>query len=111
MLNEPELRALFDDAVRRTGTFGAQLSIIKGDQQLDFAAGSADAANGLDMTTDTVMQIGSITKVFNATMVMSLVEEHKLELDTPVQAYLPKFRVSDAEATRTITLRHLLSMS
>ncbi len=110
-LDESRLRELFEGAVKRSGAYGAQLSIIKGDQQLDFAAGFAHALRRVDMTTDTLIQIGSITKVFNATIVVSLVQEGALDLDTPVKRYLPDFAIADAEATRTLTLRRLLSMS
>jgi CubicO group peptidase (beta-lactamase class C family) len=110
MLDEPLLLDLFDEAFRKSGAYGAQLTVVKDDQQLDFAAGYADADRGIAMTTDTVMQIGSITKVFNATVVATLVEEGLLDYDTPVREYLPGFEVSDREATETLTLRRLLSM-
>ena len=111
MLDEPMLRNLFETAVRRSGAFGAQLSIIKRNQQVDFAAGLAHAERGVAMNTDTLMQIGSITKVFNATIVMSLVQEGVLDLDTPIRDYIPTFEVADPIASRALTLRHLLSMS
>lgn len=110
-LDERLLRQLFDDAVRRSGAVGAQLSIIKTNQQLDFATGFADASRKLTLNTGTLMQIGSVTKVFNAALVMCLVEEGVLDLDVPVCHYLPEFRVADAQGSRTLTLRHLLSMS
>lgn len=110
-LDESKLRTLFSDAVRRSGAYGAQLTIIKGDQQLDLAEGYADVERGVAMTPGAVMQIGSITKVFNAAVVMSLVQEGLLDLDTPVKRYLPDFRVADEQATEILTLRHLLSMS
>jgi CubicO group peptidase (beta-lactamase class C family) len=111
VLDESLLRDLFNDAVRRSGIIGAQLSLIKGGEQIDLAAGAADAERGVPMTTDTVTQIGSITKVFNATVVGSLVEEGLLDLDTPVREYLPGFKVADPQATQTLTLRRLLSMA
>jgi CubicO group peptidase (beta-lactamase class C family) len=40
--------------------------------------------------------------------VMQLVETGTLELDAPVQRYLPWFRVADEAASAQITLRHLL---
>ena len=99
MFDESVLRHLFHEAVRRSGTIGAQLSLIKGGEQLDLAVGFADAERRVSMTTDTVMQIGSVTKVFNATVVMSLAEEGLLDLDTPVREYLPGFKVADPQAT------------
>ena len=111
MLDESLLTDLLDEAMRTSGAFGAQLSISDGHRQVDLAAGFADAERGVEMTTDTVLQIGSITKIFNATVVMSLVQDGLVDLDTPVEKYLSDFTVSDPHATRTLTLRHLLSMS
>ncbi len=110
-LDERLLHRMFVDAVRRSGAVGAQLSIIKANQQVDFAAGFAHAQRRLEMTTDTLMQIGSVTKVFNAMIAVSLSQEGVLDLDTPVERYVPDFRVGDPEASRTLTLRRLLSMS
>ena len=111
MLNESLLADLFREAVQASGAFGAQLSISDGHRQVDLAAGFADAGRGVEMTIDTVLQIGSITKVFNASVVMSLVQDGLVDLDTPVGEYVAGFKVADPHATRTLTLRHLLSMS
>jgi CubicO group peptidase (beta-lactamase class C family) len=40
---------------------------------------------------------------------MQLVEAGKIELDAPVQRYLPRFRVADPVASMHITVRHLLN--
>ena len=40
---------------------------------------------------------------------MQLVEDGKLELDAPVQLYLPWFRVADPQASAQITVRNLLN--
>jgi CubicO group peptidase (beta-lactamase class C family) len=58
---------------------------------------------------DTLFQVGSNSKVFTATLVMRLVEEGVLDLDTPVGTYLPDLVLADPTAAATITLRHLLS--
>ena len=110
-LNEQQIRKLFNKAVKISGTVGAQLSIIKDGQQLDFTYGLANAELNIPMTQDTIIQIGSTTKIFNAMVVMTLVEEGLLDLDTPVIKYIPEFKVADPLATQTVTLRQLLSMS
>jgi len=61
------------------------------------------------VTPETLFQIGSITKVFTATLVMRLVDEGRLGLDVPIADYLPDLRLADPEAGRAVTLRHLLS--
>lgn len=65
----------------------------------------------MPVTTDTVFQIGSISKVFTATLVMQLVDEGLLSLDTPIAKYLPEFHVADDKTRRAVTARHFLSHS
>jgi len=60
-------------------------------------------------TPDTATYIASTTKVFVVMAIMQLAEEGKLDLDAPVKAYLPRFELSDAELTKTITIRDLLT--
>ena len=40
---------------------------------------------------------------------MTLFESGRIELDTPVQEYLPGFRVADQKASRRMTIRELLT--
>ena len=61
------------------------------------------------VSCETLFQIGSISKVFAATLIMRLVDDGKLDLDAPVVTYLPDLKLADAQALKTITLRHLLS--
>nr|BFE78785.1 hypothetical protein GCM10020093_013860 [Planobispora longispora] len=88
---------------------GANLAFLHGGQVHEFAAGVLSTATGVEATTDSLFQIGSITKVWTATQIMLLVEQGRLTLDTLVAEILPEFRVADAELTRQVTLRHLLS--
>lgn len=110
-LNEAKLQALFDHAVEVSGAVGVQVSIIRDGQQVDFVSGLANAELDIPLMQDTVIQIGSTTKIFNAAIAMKLVEEGKLKLDAPVKTYLPEFAVADEVATSTVNLGQLLSMS
>jgi CubicO group peptidase (beta-lactamase class C family) len=58
---------------------------------------------------DTRFQVASISKYFNAAGIGSLVEEGKLDWDTPVVTYLPNFALNDTYAGKHATLRDLLS--
>src|SRR5439155_26871412 len=64
---------------------------------------------GAPATRDELFQIGSVSKVWTATIVMQLVDEGKLDLDEPVVTYLPEFKVADADVTARVTTRHLLA--
>ena len=61
------------------------------------------------VTEEARFQIGSITKVFTTVLLMQLVDEGKLDLDAPVVQYLPEFRLADPDATKAITVRHLVN--
>jgi CubicO group peptidase (beta-lactamase class C family) len=110
-MNDHELQQLLDDTAAKLGIVGAQLAVYDGKQQREFAAGYRHFELGLPTTTDTLFQIGSTTKLFNAALILSLVDSSNLELDTPVHQYLPDLRLADSEAQRHITLRRLLSMT
>lgn len=71
--------------------------------------GTASIETGFPLTPGTLFQIGSISKIFTATLVMRLVEQGKLDLDTPVIAWLPDLPLADDNARITVTLRQLLS--
>jgi CubicO group peptidase (beta-lactamase class C family) len=53
--------------------------------------------------------IASLSKSFTAAAVLQQVEAGRLSLDVPVRSYLPEFAVADSEASRKITVRHLLN--
>ncbi len=111
MLDEQLIRGLFEEAMRRSGVVGAQLSVIRDGEQVSCAGGFADAAQRRPMTAGTLMQIGSVTKVFNALIVTGLADEGVLNLDEPLATYLPSLETADTALARTLTFRHVLSMS
>jgi len=72
--------------------------------------GRADES-GREFTPQTPLFIGSCSKSFTALAVMQLAEAGKVDLDAPVQRYIPWFRVADPEASAEITVRHLLNQT
>jgi CubicO group peptidase (beta-lactamase class C family) len=88
---------------------GAALGIVKDGQVVHLQTfGSADE-DGNAVTVETPFKIGSMSKSFTALAVMQLVEAGKMQLDAPVQQYLPEFRVADPDASKRITVRQLLN--
>jgi CubicO group peptidase (beta-lactamase class C family) len=89
---------------------GASLAVAVADGTVhELATGVLHRGTGVATTTDSVFQMGSIAKVYTATLVMRLAEEGRLDLDAPVTDVLPEFSVADPEATGRITVRRLLS--
>ncbi|MEZ5656338.1 MAG: serine hydrolase domain-containing protein [Sphingobium sp.] len=110
-MQDNQIQQLLDEAAASLGIVGAQCAIADGSGVREFATGMRNSELRLPVTPQTVFQIGSTTKVFNAALVMAMVDERLLDLDTPVINYIPSFRLASLEAQQTITLRHLLSMT
>jgi CubicO group peptidase (beta-lactamase class C family) len=71
--------------------------------------GSRDIETGAPVGPDTLFPICSVTKSFTATGLALLVNEGKLDWNTPVREILPEFRLRDLVATEQATLRDLLT--
>ena len=78
---------------------GLSVAIVKGDQIVYLKGYGQVDPSGRPVTPQTPFIIGSISKTFTALAVMQLVASGKVELDAPVQRYLPWFRVADPQAS------------
>jgi dipeptidyl aminopeptidase/acylaminoacyl peptidase/CubicO group peptidase (beta-lactamase class C family) len=95
--------------ILRLGTPPNQHGGGRPDEVIEAAYGYANFPAKIEATTDTLFQIGSMSKVWTATLAMQLVDEGKLDLDAPVADVLPELRLADAEVAKTVTMRHLLN--
>ncbi len=89
---------------------GLALAITHGDRVL-YVKGYGTARDEQPVTPQTQFLIASVSKSFKALAVMQLVEAGKIELDAPVQTYLPAFTLADPAVARQITVRHLLNQT
>ena len=70
--------------------------------------GFQDAKKEAPATADTIYRVGSVSKLFTDVAMMQLVDQGRLDLDAPVQTYLPNFNPSNPYGI-DITLRQLMS--
>ena len=70
--------------------------------------GFQDAEHRIPATADTVYRVGSVSKLFTDIAVMQLEEKGRIDLDLPVQQYLPTFQPRNTFA-KPVTLRQLMS--
>ncbi|MEE1897850.1 serine hydrolase domain-containing protein [Flavobacterium rakeshii] len=85
--------------------FMGSVSIREGnDVVFENAYGYTDAENGIKANTHTKYKIGSITKMFTAAIVLQLIEDKKLTLNTKLSQFYPEVKNADS-----ITIDHLLS--
>jgi CubicO group peptidase (beta-lactamase class C family) len=74
--------------------------------------GYADTANKVPVTSNTLFRIGSISKLFTATAIMQLVEQGKIDLDKPLQTYIPEFSMKTRFPNSSpITIRSIMTHS
>lgn len=87
---------------------GLALALVEGDQVIFMKGyGKADQS-GRPVTPQTPFILASVSKPLTATAIMQMVEAGRIELDAPVQRYLPEFQLADPVASGQITVRHLL---
>lgn len=97
------------DVMKRVGIPGAAIGVLHDGEIHTSGMGITHIEHPIDVNADTLMQIGSVTKTFTGTVAMMLVEDGKLELDTPIQEIMPDFKLSDNKTAEQVTTRHLLT--
>lgn len=105
-----ELDAIVEAQMQKHGLPGVALAIIDGEEVV-YSQGYGRADRNRPMTSETEMFIGSQSKSFTALSIAQLADQGVLDLDMPVQSYIPWFRVADEEVSAQITIRHLLNHS
>ena len=102
---------------------GLALAIVRDGEPLYVRGYGVADPSGRPVGPETPFKLGSVSKSITALAVMQLVESGKLDLDAPVQRYLPtfldapvqrylpEFRTADEEASKRITVRHLLNQT
>lgn len=88
---------------------GISIALVDGDE-IVWAQGFGVAVpeSGAPAAADTVYRVGSVSKLFTDIAVMQLVERGTVDLDAPVQTYLPEFAPGNPFGG-AITLRQLMS--
>ena len=79
--------------IKENSIVGFSAAIIKGDSIIwKKSFGFADKANDIQMTENTVVSIGSVTKTFTALSIMQLYENGKIDIEQSLQKYFPLFK-------------------
>src|SRR6266581_396090 len=116
--NDPEIEAalvLLDaqiEAERKDQKIPGLSAAVIYDQEIIWFKGFGYANVQEQMPADsrTVYRVGSITKLFTATMLMQLRDAGKLQLDDPIEKYVPAFKLkSPFDDQRSPTFRQVVS--
>jgi CubicO group peptidase (beta-lactamase class C family) len=88
---------------------GAVVGVLLDDDIEVASWGVANVTTGVEVTPSTLFQIGSLAKMYTATLLCQVAGAGVIGLDEPVRAQLQEFAVADPGATIEITPRHLLA--
>jgi len=103
--------AYVTEQMKNLGIPGMALGIVQDGQVVHLQGYGVADSSGRAVTPQTPFHLASLTKSFTALAVMQLVEAGKIDLDAPVQKYLPWFELADKEASAKITVRNLLNQT
>ncbi|TWP53328.1 beta-lactamase family protein [Lentzea tibetensis] len=101
-IDRKEVQQALDKLTSGGGALGAQARITDRRDRLTARAGVAELDTTKQVPLDGRFRVGSITKTFVSTVVLQLVAEGKVELDAPVDRYLPGL------IDKSITVRQVL---
>jgi dipeptidyl aminopeptidase/acylaminoacyl peptidase/CubicO group peptidase (beta-lactamase class C family) len=117
LLDSGRWQSRLSELARRHEVPGAALGILRtapgggdseGDQVALAAHGVLNLGTSAAVTQDSLFQIGSMTKVWTATLVMQLSDEGHLDLDAPLAGLIPDLKLP-GDLASCVTLRHLLT--
>ncbi len=110
ILNEKDWDLHLQKTLDLWGAPGLSVVVLK-DNDVVYSKGFGyrDIENKSEMTKDTIHPIASCTKSFTSTAIAMLVDEGKLEWNTPVQEFIPRFRLKDPVASSHVTIVDMLS--
>jgi len=101
------LDAYITGQMSRHGIKGISVAVTS-KTEIIYLKGYGAAGDGRPMTPQTPMYIGSQSKSFTGLAIAQLIEQGKVDPNQPVQTYISWFKVADDEASRKITVNHLL---
>lgn len=110
--NDPRLdrvAAVVEAKMKELGVPGVAVGILENGTTTTRVFGVTNVDHPLPVTDGTLFQIGSISKTFTGTLMMRLVEQGKVELDSPIRKYIPTFKVKDVDASSQATVRDTLT--
>lgn len=88
---------------------GLSVSIIKDNDVLYSRGFGVADSKDKKVTKETSFSIGSVSKTFAAVATMQLVEKGKIDLDAPIEKYIPWVKISVPDGAPKITVKNLLS--
>jgi CubicO group peptidase (beta-lactamase class C family) len=91
--------SLIEAELRAAKVPGASIAVVSGDEVFAGSYGLADVTAGTPMTPDTLMHSGSLTKLFTALAVTTVLEQRNVDANTRVGAFMTGLAPPAVDAT------------
>ena len=102
------LTKIIDSEMKHNKIPGIGIAIIDGNDVWTQSFGYADQKQSF--SPDSAVPVGEITTLFTNAAIMQLAEQGKIDIDKPLQTYIPEFSIkSRFSATPPITIRSILT--
>lgn len=96
------------DRMVAEGFVGAEATVLRDGKVDTYTAGLGSLATGEPYPLGGRVRVASLTKAFASTLVLRLVAEGRVELDAPVERYLPGLLRGEGVDAEAVTVRHIL---
>ncbi len=103
------LESLVEEQIERWQVPGVAIGMLHHGKREYLGYGVTSIETREPTAPDTLFQIGSVSKVYTATLVLQLCDRGLLDLDVPVVRYVPELALSNSDARERLTLRHLMT--
>jgi len=109
---EDELRDAIALDIEATGATAFAMAVIKKDAVVWSDGFGTHTKNGTEVTADTLFRVASLTKPMTALAMLQQVEDGCLDLNAPVDQYMPDFVINkQSELSSTLSVADTLRMT
>lgn len=105
--NDPHVEKVLQECIDNEKTLGLSAIIIENGKMTFYAMGKPHAHAALQVTEDTIFDVGSISKVFTTSLMQILIDQKLFCWKDPLQKHLPTNVKSPEFEGRTIYLEDL----
>jgi len=89
IITKLDLQNLIQKYVDENGTIGVAVALIDQGEVQFFLYGKKSIQDEEPISENTIFEIGSLTKVFTTSLLMDMANNGEVELDEPIETYLP----------------------
>src|SRR5436189_1973636 len=111
-ISDDEIRKVLQDRIDvAKGSVGIVVGLVDGQGTRIISYGKPDQTSTEALDGDSVFEIGSVTKVFTATLLSDMVERGEVSLNDPISKFLPKTIKTPSRNGKEITLLDLATQT